>query len=78
MIEKQFECHLCPRKFTTEQGRGDHITAKHGGFAEAMHEDTEPDWGGTCENCGASPIVPLTGLCGPCTWGEAATAGGNW
>lgn len=40
--------------------------------------DTAPDWGGTCENCGSSPIVPLTGLCGPCTFGEADTAGGNW
>ncbi len=40
--------------------------------------DTEPDWTGSCESCGASPIVPVTGLCGPCTWGEAETAGGNW
>ena len=37
-----------------------------------------PDWEGTCDNCGASPIVPVTGLCGPCTFGEAETAGGNW
>jgi hypothetical protein len=40
--------------------------------------DTEPDWGGTCEVCGESPIVPATGMCGPCTFGEADTAGGNW
>lgn len=39
---------------------------------------SEPDWSGKCENCGASPIVPETGLCGPCTWGEADTVGGNW
>lgn len=38
----------------------------------------EPDYEGTCEVCGDSPIVPLTGMCGPCTFGEAATAGGNW
>lgn len=37
-----------------------------------------PDWSGQCENCGASPIVPATGMCGPCTFGEADTAGGNW
>jgi len=37
-----------------------------------------PDWTGQCTVCGNSPIVPLTGLCGPCTWGEAETAGGNW
>lgn len=42
------------------------------------HDDTAPDWSGTCDNCGASPIVPVTGLCGPCTFGEADTAGGNW
>jgi hypothetical protein len=39
---------------------------------------TAPDWEGECEVCGQSPIVPITGLCGPCTWGEAETVGGNW
>ena len=38
----------------------------------------EPDWTRKCENCGETPIVPVTGLCGPCTWGEAETIGGNW
>lgn len=37
-----------------------------------------PDWSGHCENCNATPIVPATGLCGPCTFGEASTEGGNW
>jgi hypothetical protein len=41
-------------------------------------KDVEPNWEGTCEVCGASPIVPITGMCGPCTWGEADTVGGNW
>jgi hypothetical protein len=45
--------------------------------AEALPE-TRPDWTRKCENCGASPIVPATGMCGPCTFGEAETAGGNW
>ena len=40
--------------------------------------ETEPDWSNECENCGAKPIVPATGLCGPCTFGEAETADGNW
>lgn len=40
--------------------------------------NTEPDWTNNCEVCGATPIVPCTGLCGPCTFGEAETAGGNW
>lgn len=38
----------------------------------------EPDWEHECEVCGAAPVVPMTGLCGPCTFGEAETAGGNW
>lgn len=38
----------------------------------------KPDWTKKCEVCGMSPIVPLTGLCGPCTFGEADTIGGNW
>lgn len=40
----------------------------------------EPDWESACENCGMTPTVTAflegemvhhTGLCGPCTWGEA-------
>lgn len=41
-------------------------------------ENTRPDWSKTCESCGATPVVPATGMCGPCTFGEADTAGGNW
>jgi hypothetical protein len=37
-----------------------------------------PDWSRTCSVCGSRPVVPLTGMCGPCTFGEAETAGGNW
>lgn len=38
----------------------------------------KPDWTKECEVCGQKPVLPLTGLCGPCTFGEAETAGGNW
>ncbi len=41
-------------------------------------EAFEKDWARGCENCGAKPVVNATGLCGPCTFGEAETAGGNW
>lgn len=41
-------------------------------------EDMAPDWDIPCEVCGASPTVPQTGMCGPCTFGEADTVGGNW
>ena len=39
---------------------------------------TDPDYNSECEVCGATPVVPVTGMCGPCTFGEAETAGGNW
>jgi len=39
---------------------------------------TDPDWTGACDACGAAPTVCEVGLCGPCTFGEAETAGGNW
>lgn len=45
---------------------------------ELSDEEVEPDWSGKCSTCDASPILPVTGLCGPCTFGEADTAGGNW
>jgi hypothetical protein len=41
-------------------------------------EDFTPDWTQDCEVCGARPVVPQTGMCGPCTFGEAETVGGNW
>jgi hypothetical protein len=41
-------------------------------------KDMEPDWITPCEICGEVPMVPATGMCGPCTFGEADTAGGNW
>ena len=37
-----------------------------------------PDYGSECDVCGATPVVPQTGMCGPCSFGDADTAGGNW
>ena len=60
------------------------LTNPHGtGYVNESGEkvkdkDLEPDWTRVCENCGEIPIVPFTGLCGPCTFGEADTIGGNW
>lgn len=46
---------------------------------QRRHEDDfTPDWSGQCEVCGQGPIVSQTGMCGPCTFGEADTVGGNW
>ena len=41
-------------------------------------EAFEKDWNRRCEVCDATPVVFATSLCGPCTFGEANTAGGNW
>ena len=43
-----------------------------------QEKELRPDWTNPCEVCGAFPIVPVTGLCGPCTWGEADTVNGGW
>ena len=40
--------------------------------------DGDKDWDTPCQNCGQLPTVHPTALCGPCCFGEAATAGGNW
>jgi len=40
--------------------------------------DGAPDWNDECVNCGETPTVHPTGLCGPCCFGEADTVGGNW
>jgi hypothetical protein len=42
------------------------------------HDDLRPDYTRQCEVCGASPVVPATGMCGPCTFGEASMADGGW
>lgn len=38
----------------------------------------EPDYKKKCIVCDAVPTLPLTEMCGPCTFGEAETIGGNW
>ena len=47
---------------------------------DAMSEEERgrPDWGHRCQVCDATPVVPITGMCGPCSFGEAETANGNW
>jgi hypothetical protein len=38
----------------------------------------DKNWEVACSACGELPTVHPTGLCGPCCFGEAETAGGNW
>ena len=41
-------------------------------------KDGDKDWNDKCINCGETPTVHPTNLCGPCCFGEAETFGGNW
>lgn len=67
----------CPEcgKLIKEVGLDDHMKDAH---SILQGKFSEPDWSKECEICGATPVVPITGMCGPCTWGEAETANGNW
>lgn len=77
MSEDGGECPECDKYFPTDKALDQHLRDKHNAFL--LHDsDMKPDWSNTCDTCGEAPIVPITGLCGPCTWGEAATRGGNW
>ncbi len=40
--------------------------------------DFSKDYDRKCEVCGETPVVYITGMCGPCTFGEADTVAGNW
>lgn len=53
-------------------------TIGDGGLPVACKQCSDPDWNGKCIVCHASPIMPITEMCGPCTFGEAETANGNW
>lgn len=45
---------------------------------ESEELDATPDYQTECIVCGSVPTLPLTGMCGPCTFGEADTANGEW
>lgn len=65
-------CQTCDR--IERENRGEIV----GNLVAPEPEDLAPDWTKKCIVCGAKPVVPVTGMCGPCTFGEADTAGGNW
>lgn len=37
-----------------------------------------PNYDYECIVCGATPVMPATEMCGPCSTGEAETINGNW
>jgi hypothetical protein len=49
------------------------------GEASIVCDDcNSPDYTNACEVCGATPVHKVTGMCGPCSFGEVDTLGGNW
>ncbi len=75
------ECRKCPqrpggkwRTFATAKALSDHDRAKH--QAKAQKSRAYPDFAAKCMVC-ESPfgVIPETGMCGPCTTGEASTLG---
>lgn len=56
---------------------------KHGDTSDDKNPDLNAeafaaDYTRKCEVCDGKPVVNATGLCGPCTFGEAETINGNW
>lgn len=45
---------------------------------KVVQKESRANWNKKCGVCGQLPTVPETGMCGPCTFGEADTAVGNW
>ena len=63
-------------KFTNPHGTGyfDTDGRRADTEAHAFRVNTDVD----CTICEQNPTVGDTELCGPCCFGEAETAGGNW
>lgn len=43
-----------------------------------LPKEVLPDNTKECIVCGNKPIIPVTGMCGVCTFGEAECVNGNW
>ncbi len=52
--------------------------SKKGTMESRTKRNYRPDWSEKCHNCGSAPVVPVSGLCGPCHFGEADAVGGGW
>jgi len=63
-----------------EPGRPPEVEGDATGMIGMSRDDPriQPDWDTACGQCGSKPVVPLSGMCGPCTFGERETEGGDW
>ncbi len=55
-----------------------HKTNKKTKNTKPVLQDGDKNYRKKSDICGALPTVHPTGLCGPCCFGEADTAEGNW
>ena len=85
-MDKKFSCG-CGKTFATEHGRQMHMSDMRHTMATPKRKpvkrhtftpETDPDWTSGCDLCGAKPVMPATGMCGPCSTGDASTVAGNW
>ena len=79
--KSQFYCKPCAKSFGSQQALTDHQARSQKHLAKKPGRkppSTEADWESPCSVCGSLPTVSETGMCGPCTFGEADTVGGNW
>jgi len=63
-----FVCSTCKEQFPAGSAR---VVHQHGKIECAHCGGIEPDYEHECDVCGQSPILPVSGMCGACTWGEA-------
>lgn len=69
---KTIKCPACNKKFATQFALDAHAAAKHTG--NVPKEITSSRGQRECIVCGSRfGIVQETGMCGPCTFGEADT-----
>ncbi len=52
--------------------------AKPKAQAFATRRSRGPDFNRRCSVCHQPGVVPETGMCGPCTFGDSSTVGGNF
>lgn len=46
--------------------------------SKRIQKSFRPDWEAQCDFCGQRPVVPTSGLCGPCHFGAADAINGGW
>lgn len=68
------KCAHCGRKVEVN----DVLVEEIGEYDYVCEVCATPDWTKECIVCGQRPVHRVTGMCGPCTFGEADTINGEW